>query len=85
MDELKEQLSEKGRKCNLQFSTSEKDYYKAEAGFTDEEVAIFDMRSRGFSIQKIAIELAETNHLYYSLGVIENRIRSIKSKILRLL
>ena len=41
MDELKEKLETKGAKCNLQFSTREKEYYIREAGFTDEEIEIF--------------------------------------------
>ena len=50
MQDLKERLSVKGSKCNLQFSTKERLYYEQEAGFTDEEIEIFRMRSRGFSV-----------------------------------
>lgn len=46
MQDLKERLSVKGSKCNLQFSTKERLYYEQEAGFTDEEIEIFRMRSR---------------------------------------
>ena len=37
MEEHKEKLSVKGAKCNLQFSTKEREYFEREAGFTDEE------------------------------------------------
>lgn len=85
MDKLKAKLSEKGAKCNLQFSTREREYYEQEAGFTDEEVEIFRMRSRGFSIVKISMQMAELHGHYYSTSTIEGRIRSIKDKILRVL
>lgn len=52
MESLKERLSVKGAKCNLQFSTREREFYEREAGFTDEEIEIFRMRSRGWSIIK---------------------------------
>lgn len=85
MGELKEKLSEKGAKCNLQFSTKEREYYEREAGFTDEEIEIFRMRSRGFSVVKISHKMEELYDKYYSISTIENRIRSIKNKILRIL
>lgn len=47
MESLKERLSVKGAKCNFQFTTKEKEYFEKEAGFTDEEVEVFRMRSRG--------------------------------------
>ena len=40
MATLKEQLSAKGSKCNLQFSTREREYYEQECGFTDEELTV---------------------------------------------
>ena len=49
MESLKERLLVKGAKCNLQFSTKEREYFEQEAGFTDEEIEIFRMRFRGFS------------------------------------
>lgn len=49
MDGLKERLEEKGAKVNLQFTTREKQYFEEECGFTDEEIEIFRMRSRGYS------------------------------------
>lgn len=82
MENLKERLGVKGAKCNLQFSTREREFFEREAGFTDEEIEIFRMRSRGFSIVKISQELAVLHDKYYT---VEGRIRSIKSKILRIL
>lgn len=85
MQDLKERLSVRGSKCNLQFSTKERLYYEQEAGFTDEEIEIFRMRSRGFSVVKISLEMAELHDKYYSVSTVEGRIRSIKDKILRIL
>lgn len=85
MEDLKERLGAKGAKCNLQFSTREREYYEKEAGFTDEEIEIFRMRSRGFRVIKISQEMAELHDKYYSVSTIEGRIRSIKDKILRIL
>lgn len=85
MGTLKEQLQEKGAKCNLQFSTKERQYFEQECGFTDEEIEIFRMRSRGFSVTKISMVMAELHNKYYSKSTIEARIRTIKDKILRIL
>ena len=85
MGTLKERLQEKGSKVNLQFSTKEREYFEREAGFTDEEIEIFRMRSRGFSIVKISTEMTSLHDKYYSVSTIEARIRSIKDKILRIL
>lgn len=85
MIDPKERLGVKGAKCNLQFSTKEKEYFIKEAGFTDEEIAIFEMRSRGFSIVKISQEMSFQFDKYFSVSTIEGRIRSIKDKILRIL
>lgn len=85
MGTLKEQLEEKGAKCNLQFTTKERKYFEEECGFTDEEIEIFRMRSRGFSVIKISMEMATLHDRYYSVSTIEGRIRSIKDKILRVL
>lgn len=85
MEKLKERLSVKGAKCDLQFSTKEREYYEREAGFTDEEIEVFRMRSRGFSVVKISHEMEAMYNKYYSISTIEARIRSIKSKILHLL
>ena len=81
----KRKASRKGSKVNLQFSTKEREYFKREAGFTDEEIEIFRMRSRGFSVVKISTEMTGLHDKYYSVSTIEARIRSIKDKILRIL
>ena len=70
MQDLKERLSVKGSKCNLQFSTKERLYYEQEAGFT---------------VIQISHEMTERHDRYYSVSTIEGRIRSIKDKILRIL
>lgn len=85
MEKLKERLEEKGAKCNLQFTTREREYYEAECGFTDEEIDVFRMRSRGFSVVKIMHEMSDKYDKYYSQSTIEARIRSIKNKILKVL
>ena len=85
MDKLKEQLAVKGAKCSLQFTRAEREYFEAECGFTDEEIEVFRMRSRGFSVVKIMHEMHELHNKYYSQSTIEARIRSIKDKILKVL
>ena len=82
---LKEQLSEKGTKIKLQFSRKEKELYESECGFTDEELQIFRMRTRGFSVTKISMEMANITNQYWSISRVEARIRSIKDKILAIL
>lgn len=59
MENLKEQLSEKGHKCKLQFSTKEREYFERECGFTDEELDIFKLRARGYSIIRISFFMEE--------------------------
>lgn len=54
MESLKEQLNEKGHKCKLQFSTKEREFFERECGFTDEELDIFRLRARGYSILRIS-------------------------------
>lgn len=85
MVSLKERLSEKGCKCNLQFSTREREYYEKECGFTDEELDIFRLRSRGYSVVRIATMLTEQYGFYYTTGKVEARVRAIKNKILAIL
>lgn len=85
MDSLKERLGAKGAKCNLQFTRAEREYFEVECGFTDEEIEIFRMRSRGFSIVKIMHEMEHLHNKYYSQSTIESRVRSIKDKILKVL
>lgn len=85
MDNLKDVLATKGSKCKLQFSAKEKEYYEQAAGFTDEELDVFRMRSRGWSIVRISTEMESKYDRYFSVSTIEARIRSIKNKILRIL
>ena len=85
MDGLKERLAVRGAKCNLQFTRTEREYFEVECGFTDEEVDVFRMRSRGYSVVKIMHEMETKYHKYYSQSTIEARIRSIKDKILKVL
>lgn len=90
MESLKEQLNEKGHKCKLQFSTKEREFFERECGFTDEELDIFRLRARGYSILRISFFVEEkyqkelTNGMY-SVSKVESRIRSIKDKILKVL
>ena len=85
MEGLKERLVVKGAKCNLQFTRAEREYFETECGFTDEEIEIFRMRSRGFSVVRIMHEMEQLHNKYYSQSTVEARIRSIKSKILKVL
>ncbi|MCM1232191.1 MAG: hypothetical protein NC489_18875 [Ruminococcus flavefaciens] len=85
MASLKEQLSEKGAKVKLQFSRRERELYESECGFTDDELTIFRMRTRGFSVVKIRHEMEASTGEYWSLSRVEARIRSIKDKILAVL
>lgn len=85
MANLKEQLSVKGTKVKLQFSTKEREYFEQEAGFTDEELEVFRMRTRGFSINKISVEMTDKFGKYFSVSTIEARIRTIKQKIYNIL
>lgn len=85
MDDLKERLGVRGAKCNLQFTRAEREYYEAECGFTDEEIDVFRMRSRGYSVVKIMHEMESKHNKYFSQSTVEARIRSIKTKILKVL
>lgn len=90
MDELREQLSTKGARCNLQFTTAEKEYFERECGFTDEELEIFRFRARGYSVLQISFKMEElhgkeTPSGTYSISKVEARIRSIKKKILKVI
>ena len=90
MENLKEQLAEKDHKCKLQFSTKEKEFFERECGFTDEELDIFRLRARGYSILRISFFMEDkykkelTNGIY-SVSKVESRIRSIKDKIIKVL
>lgn len=90
MVSLKEQLLEKGAKVKLQFSTKEREFFEREAGFTDEELEIFRLRNRGFTVFNISLEMTERHGKElpsgeYTIGKVEARIRSIKQKMLRVL
>lgn len=87
---VKETLGTKGAKCKLQFSTSEREYFEHECGFTDEELEIFRLRARGFSVLQISFKMQdlmkhELPDGMYSVSRVESRIRSIKRKILKVL
>lgn len=89
-DELVLQLSTKGTKCKLQFTRAEKEFFEQECGFTDEELEIFRLRSRGKSILQISFIMEElygkeTPGGQYSVSKVESRIRSIKKKILKVI
>lgn len=85
MENLKERLNEKGAKVKLQFSRAEKEYFETECGFTDDELEVFRMRTRGFSTVKISHEMEVLSGEYWSISRVEARIRSIKDKILAVL
>lgn len=59
----------------FEFNKTTADYLIEQAGFTDEEVTIFLLKRRGFSIVQIALEL------HTSTSTIDRRISSIKRKI----
>lgn len=87
---LSQQLSTKGTKCNLQFTTAEHDYFEKECGFTDEELEIFRLRARGKSVLQISFIMEELHgkespSRTYSVSKVEARIRSIKRKILKVI
>ena len=90
MAELKHDLETKGTKCKLQFTTHEREYFEQQCGFTDEELLIFQLRNRGWSVIRISFEMEErfgklTPGGQYSVSKVEARIRSIKKKILKVL
>ena len=80
---------DKGKKHNLQFTTAEKEYFERECGFTDEELEIFRLRARGKSILQISFIMEDLhgkeNPNGYSISKVEDRIRKIKKKILKVL
>lgn len=88
--ELLNVLSTKGAKCKLQFTTSKREFFERECGFTDEELEIFRLRNRGKSILQISFIMEE---LYgkeipggqYSVSKVEARIRNIKKKMLKVI
>jgi hypothetical protein len=89
-DDLALQLSTKGAKCNLQFTTSEKQYFEKECGFTEEELEIFRLRAKGKSVLQISFIMKDLHGKEnpsgtYSVSKVEARIRSIKKKILKVI
>ena len=90
MDNLKEELTTKGAKCNLQFTAKEREFFEKECGFTDEELVVFQLRNRGWSVIRISFEMQEKFGKLnpggtYSVSTVEARIRSIKKKILKVI
>lgn len=87
---LLEQLSTKGAKCNLQFTTAEKLYFEEQCGFTDEELEIFRLRSKGKTVLQISFIMEDLHGKEnpsgtYSVSKVEAKIRSIKKKILKVI
>lgn len=87
---LLEQLSTKGTKCNLQFTTAEKLYFEEQCGFTDEELEIFRLRTRGKTVLQISFIMEDLHGKEnpsgtYSVSKVEAKIRSIKRKILKVI
>lgn len=63
-EELKSRLTTPGTKNNLQYPTQLRLYFEENAGFTDEELAIFRLRARGFGHfagMDLLIDAAEGN------------------------
>ena len=90
MENLKEQLSVKGTKIKLQFSTQENNFFLENAGFTDEEKEIFELRNRGYTVLNISFIMTDRHSKeltsgQYSVSKVEARIRSIKRKMLKLI
>lgn len=80
----------KGVKNNLQFTRAEKEFFERECGFTDEELEIFRLRARGKSVLAISFEMTDLHGKelptgYYSVSKVEDRIRKIKKKILKVI
>ena len=81
---------EKGKKNNLQFTTKEKEFFERECGFTDEELEIFRLRARGKSVIEISFIMTDLHGKelpsgYYTVSKVEDRIRKIKKKIIKVL
>lgn len=85
MRDVKKHLG-KGAKFNFQLTTSQKETFIRECGFTDEELEIFELRTRGKSIIEITFIMTDKHAKElmgqpYTEGKVERRIRSIKNKI----
>lgn len=79
----------KGVKNNLQFTATEREYLEHECGFTDEELEIFRLRARGKTVLQISFIMEDMhgkeNPNGYSISKVEDRIRKIKKKIVKVL
>ncbi len=83
--ELKTDLLTPGKKVKLIFPAALRAEFEAACGFTDEELEILDLLSRGFSATKTALEMQERTGGYYDRRTLERRIRAIKDKIAAIL
>ena len=63
------------KKTKLQFPTALRERFIAEAGFTEEEAEILNLRAAGLSLAEIAARQ------HCSVETINRRIRRIKNKI----
>ena len=61
------------------FVKKELDYFRAECNFSDEELEYFNLRSKHFSNEQIAIKMNVSSSKVSKLA------KSVKSKILRVL
>lgn len=89
-EELKSRLTTPGTKNNLQYPTQLRLYFEENAGFTDEELAIFRLRAREFGVVEILFLIQERYGAQYLSGLygcekVERRIRRIKDKMAELL
>lgn len=62
-----------------EFTKRECDYFRRECNFTDEERAVFDLRTSARSITQICMEM------HMSESTVHRRLNSIKSKIFRVM
>lgn len=67
-----------------EFTQPECERFRRECNFTDEELAVFDLRVKNKSVIQIQALLAERN-LPMSESTINRRLRSIKKKIYKVM
>ena len=67
-----------------EFTQPECDRFRRECYFSDEELAVFDLRVKNKTVVQIQLLLAEQN-LPMSESTINRRIRSIKRKIYKIM
>lgn len=67
-----------------EFTQPECERFRRECNFTDEELAVFDLRVKNKSVIQIQTLLAERN-LPMSESTINRRLRSIKKKIYKVM